>query len=235
MSFVIAAPEMVTDAATNLASIGSAIGAANAAAAAPTTEIISAGADEVSTAITTIFSEYASEYQALTAKAAAFHAQFMQTLNAGASMYTVTEAASANPLQILQQAVLAVDQRADQPVARSPADRRRRQRRHQRAGGRDARRRRRPVVGQRRQRREQHRRRSTRWRRRIRRPDRQRRERRDGWPGRAWRRGRPWRPVVRHRRGDRRPGHSHDPTAVSKRRPDRKHLGGQRSECAGDR
>ncbi len=108
MSFVIAAPEMVTDAAANLASIGSAIGAANAAAAAPTTEIIAAGADEVSTAITTIFSEYATEYQELTAKAAAFHAQFMQTLNAGASTYAVTEAASANPLQILQQAVLAV-------------------------------------------------------------------------------------------------------------------------------
>ncbi len=106
MSFVIAAPEMVTDAATNLASIGSEIGAANAAAAAPTTEIVSAGADEVSAAITTAFSEYASAYQALTAKAAAFHAQFMQTLNAAASMYAATEAANANPLQTLQQDVL---------------------------------------------------------------------------------------------------------------------------------
>ena len=106
MSFVIAAPEMVTDAATNLASIGSEIGAANGAAAAPTTEILSAGADEVSTAITAIFSDYASAYQALIVKAATFHAQFMQTLTAGAGLYTATEAANANPLQILQQDVL---------------------------------------------------------------------------------------------------------------------------------
>jgi hypothetical protein len=48
MSFVIAAPEFVTAAASDLASIGSTIGAANAAAAFPTTGVLAAGADEVS-------------------------------------------------------------------------------------------------------------------------------------------------------------------------------------------
>jgi hypothetical protein len=42
MSFVIAAPEMVTSAASDLASIGSMIGEANAVAAAPTAGVIAA-------------------------------------------------------------------------------------------------------------------------------------------------------------------------------------------------
>ncbi|WP_016719227.1 PE domain-containing protein, partial [Mycobacterium tuberculosis] len=48
MSFVSVAPEIVVAAATDLAGIGSAISAANAAAAAPTTAVLAAGADEVS-------------------------------------------------------------------------------------------------------------------------------------------------------------------------------------------
>lgn len=106
MSFVITAPETMTDAATNVAGIASAISAANAAAASATTEILSAGTDEVSTALTTLLSEYASAYQALAAKAAALHAQFTQALTAGARGYAVTEADNANPLQTLQQDVL---------------------------------------------------------------------------------------------------------------------------------
>ncbi|AIH90393.1 hypothetical protein IU19_20515, partial [Mycobacterium tuberculosis] len=47
MSFVSVAPEIVVAAATDLAGIGSAISAANAAAAAPTTAVLAAGADEV--------------------------------------------------------------------------------------------------------------------------------------------------------------------------------------------
>jgi hypothetical protein len=108
MSFVIAAPEMVTDAATNLASIGSAISAANAAAAAPTTGMLAAADDEVSAATATLFSQQASTFQALSAQAAAFHAQLVQTLNAGAGAYAATEAANAGPLQTLEQQVQAV-------------------------------------------------------------------------------------------------------------------------------
>ncbi len=80
MSFVSVAPEIVVAAATDLAGIGSAISAANAAAAAPTTAVLAAGADEVSAAIAALFSGHAQAYQALSAQAAAFHQQFVQTL-----------------------------------------------------------------------------------------------------------------------------------------------------------
>ncbi|REO53358.1 PE family protein, partial [Mycobacterium tuberculosis] len=55
MSFVIAQPEMIAAAAGELASIRSAINAANAAAAAQTTGVMSAAADEVSTAVAALF------------------------------------------------------------------------------------------------------------------------------------------------------------------------------------
>jgi hypothetical protein len=105
MSFVIAVPEIVTDAATRLASLGSTISAANVAATPPTTGMVAAGADEVSAAIAMLFSEQASAFQALTAQGAAFHAQLVQTLNAGAGAYAATEAANAGPLQTLEQQV----------------------------------------------------------------------------------------------------------------------------------
>src|ERR1700730_15326637 len=110
MSFVIAVPEMVTDAATRLASLGSTISAANAAAAAPTTGMVAAGADEVSAAIASLFSQQAAAYQALSGQAAAFHAQLVQTLNAGAGAYAATEAANAGPLQTLEQNVQILEQ-----------------------------------------------------------------------------------------------------------------------------
>lgn len=55
MSFVIAAPEVMAAAATDLANIGSSISAASAAAAGPTMGILAAGADEVSVAISALF------------------------------------------------------------------------------------------------------------------------------------------------------------------------------------
>lgn len=95
MSFVIAVPEMITDAARHFASVGSTVSAANAAAAAPTTGVLAAGADEVSAAIATMISQQASEFQALSAQAASFHAQLVQALNTGAGAYETTEAANA--------------------------------------------------------------------------------------------------------------------------------------------
>ncbi|AIH29846.1 hypothetical protein T209_15650, partial [Mycobacterium tuberculosis] len=64
MSFVIAAPEAIAAAATDLASIGSTIGAANAAAAANTTAVLAAGADQVSVAIAAAFGAHGQAYQA---------------------------------------------------------------------------------------------------------------------------------------------------------------------------
>ena len=107
MSFVIAVPEYVTVAASDLANLASTISAANAAAAAPTSAVLAAGSDEVSAAVATVFGAHAQAYQALSAQAAAFHQQFVQLLNAGAGSYASAEAANATPLQSTQQDLLA--------------------------------------------------------------------------------------------------------------------------------
>ena len=85
MSFVIAAPEAVTAAAGNLAGIGSTLGEATAAAAAPTTGVAAAAADEVSIALSEIFGTYGQQFQALSAQASAFHNEFVSLLNGGAA------------------------------------------------------------------------------------------------------------------------------------------------------
>ena len=128
MSFVIAAPEMMASAASDLASIGSMIGEANAAAAAPTTAVMAAAGDEVSAAIASLFSSHAQEFQALSAQAAAFHAQFVQALNGAGGAYAAAEAANASPLQAVAQDLqsLAVFSPVEGPDG-APAVRQRRQ------------------------------------------------------------------------------------------------------------
>jgi hypothetical protein len=106
MSFVIAAPDMVASAASNLTSLGSMISEAHAAALAPTTAVIPAAADEVSAAIASLFSSHGQEFQALSAQAAAFHTQFVQALNGSGAAYEATEAANASLLlKIVEQDV----------------------------------------------------------------------------------------------------------------------------------
>ena len=68
MSYVFATPEFVAAAATDLASIGSSITAASAAAAAPTSAVLAAGADEISAAIAALFGAHAQAYQQLSAQ-----------------------------------------------------------------------------------------------------------------------------------------------------------------------
>ena len=94
MSLTIA-PEFVADAASNLANVGSAINAANAAAATNTSDVVAAGADEVSQAVASVFGAHAQAYQAISAQAATFHQQFVQLLNGSAGAYAGTEAANA--------------------------------------------------------------------------------------------------------------------------------------------
>ncbi|AIH39019.1 hypothetical protein IQ42_08560 [Mycobacterium tuberculosis] len=72
MSFVIASPEALLAAATDLAAIRSTIRAANAAAAVPTTGALAPAADEVSAGIAALFGAQAQSYQAVSAQAAAF-------------------------------------------------------------------------------------------------------------------------------------------------------------------
>ena len=85
MSFVIAVPEFVASAATDLSNISSSLTAAHAVAA----------------AIASVFSGHAKDFQALSARAAAFHAEFVRALSGAGGAYSVAEAANAGPLQAL--------------------------------------------------------------------------------------------------------------------------------------
>ncbi|WP_141771052.1 PE family protein, partial [Mycobacterium tuberculosis] len=92
MSFVLVSPSQLMAAAADVAGIGSAISAANAAALAPTSVLAAAGADEVSAAVAALFSAHAGQYQQLGARAALFHEQFVQALTGAAGAYASAEA-----------------------------------------------------------------------------------------------------------------------------------------------
>ncbi len=92
MSFLVATPEIVSAAATDLANIGSTIGSANGLAAAATTGLAPAALDEVSAVIAAMFGSHGAAYQALSAQAARFHEQFVQLITAGANAYASAEA-----------------------------------------------------------------------------------------------------------------------------------------------
>ena len=98
MSFVFAAPEELATAASDLAGIGSTLGAANAAVAAPTTGVVASAADQVSAQVAALLSEHGLGYQQASAQMAAFHERFVQTLSAGASTYAQAEANAAQTL-----------------------------------------------------------------------------------------------------------------------------------------
>lgn len=91
MSFVTTQPEALTYAAGKLQTLGSAMSAESAAAAAPTTGLIPAAADEVSALQATIFAAYGSLYQSVNDQATAIHELFVNTLGASAGSYTTTE------------------------------------------------------------------------------------------------------------------------------------------------
>jgi hypothetical protein len=85
MSFVNVVAEELLSAAADTASIGSSLSDARAAALGPTTGITATASDEVSAAITTVFNTFGQEYQALSAQAATFHAEFVSLLTAGST------------------------------------------------------------------------------------------------------------------------------------------------------
>jgi hypothetical protein len=95
MSFVTTQPGALSAAAANLAGIGSALSTENAAAAAPTTSVVPAAADEVSALTAMQFSAHAALYQAMSAQAVAIHESFVSTLGISAGSYAATEAANA--------------------------------------------------------------------------------------------------------------------------------------------
>jgi hypothetical protein len=94
MTSLIVQPQVVANAAANVADIGSMIGAANAAAAGPTTGVVAAAGDEVSAAATTLFNTYAQDYQELLKRAAVLHQQFGQALAAAGKAYVESETAA---------------------------------------------------------------------------------------------------------------------------------------------
>ena len=95
MSFVTTQPEMLASAAGDLQSIGSAVAAGNMAAAAPTTGVVPAAADEVSALTAAHFAAHAQLYQAIGAQAMAIHELFVSTLGTSAGSYAAAEAANA--------------------------------------------------------------------------------------------------------------------------------------------
>jgi PE family len=95
MSFVTTQPEQLAAAAGDLAGIGEQMNAQNVAAAAPTTGVVPAAADEVSALTAAQFAAHAQLYQAVSTQAAAIHEMFVNTLGTSANSYAATEAANA--------------------------------------------------------------------------------------------------------------------------------------------
>ena len=99
MTSLLVQPEIITSVVTDLERIGSTVSAASAAAAAPTSGLLAAAADEVSAAIANFFGTYGQEFQAAVATVEAHQSQFQQALAAAANAYVHTEAAAATALQ----------------------------------------------------------------------------------------------------------------------------------------
>lgn len=95
MSFLTAVPAELAAAAAQLGAIGSALAAQNAGAAAPTTFISPAAADQVSILQSSIFTAYGALYQQLAAEAQAIQEQFVQTLGMSSGTYQATESSNA--------------------------------------------------------------------------------------------------------------------------------------------
>lgn len=95
MSFVTVQPETLTTTADELAGAGAALHAQNAAAAAPTTGVVPAAADEVSAVTAGHFTAQAQAYQAVSAQAAALHNRFVAMLSSDAHSYADTEGLNA--------------------------------------------------------------------------------------------------------------------------------------------
>jgi hypothetical protein len=102
MSYVIAAPEIMSAAATDVATIGSTLDAAHRAAAPAILGLAPAAADEVSVSIAHLFSQHAQDYHAVAGQAAAFQQQFVHNLKTSASSYASAEDAIVSLLQGLQ-------------------------------------------------------------------------------------------------------------------------------------
>jgi hypothetical protein len=94
MSFVTTTPEALDYAAGKLEGIGTSLAAQNASAAASTTGVAPAAADEVSALQATQFSAYGNLYQQISAEATAINQAFVQMLGLSGDSYGTTEASN---------------------------------------------------------------------------------------------------------------------------------------------
>jgi hypothetical protein len=92
MSFVTTEPAALDYAAGKLEGIGTSLAAQNASAAASTTGVAPAAADEVSALQATQFSAYGNLYQQISAEATAINQAFVQMLGLSGNSYGTTEA-----------------------------------------------------------------------------------------------------------------------------------------------
>src|SRR5271156_446548 len=95
MAFVTTQPEALSAAATSLQGIGAGLSSQNASAAAPTTGVDTAAADEVCALTATQFVARTQLYRAVSAQAAEIHEMFVNTLGTSADSYAATEDANA--------------------------------------------------------------------------------------------------------------------------------------------
>ena len=96
MSFLTTDPEALAYAAGQLQTLGTSLATENAGAAAPTTGILPAAADEVSALQAGIFATYGTLYQQIAAEAQAIHEQFVSILGLSAGSYAAAEASNAS-------------------------------------------------------------------------------------------------------------------------------------------
>ncbi|MEK0489068.1 PE family protein, partial [Mycobacterium ulcerans] len=108
MSFVSVGPGLLEAAARDLAGLGAGLREANLAAAGATVGVLPAAGDEVSAAIAELFGGFGREYQAMGARVALLHDDFVRALTAGGSAYGQAEALNMWPLQELEQQALGV-------------------------------------------------------------------------------------------------------------------------------
>ncbi|WP_420109991.1 PE family protein [Mycolicibacter arupensis] len=94
MSFVSALPEELMATAIDLRGVGDTVAAQSAAAAASTTGVLPAAADEVSALTAAQFARHAQMYQAISRRAAVIHELFVDTLQRNARAYAATDASN---------------------------------------------------------------------------------------------------------------------------------------------
>jgi triacylglycerol lipase len=114
VSYVLALPQVMSAAATDVDSIGSVVATANRGVARATTGVLAAAEDEISVQIAALFSAHGQGFQALSSQAAAYQKWFAQALTGAAGAYSAAEAANASPLAALEQALLGVQQEIQQ-------------------------------------------------------------------------------------------------------------------------